>query len=132
MKKLLIIILLLCMFQVYAYEPMTYDQADTYLESITYDTVVDIVIDYDYIENSKPSIHIPKINCILFDNDLLLTYYEPITIEISSFAWEIPVPDQTIHNFITEKPDPSWKYWLTGVVGVVCGIGLGILIGVFI
>ena len=132
MKKLLIIILLLCMFQVYAYEPMTYEQADTYLTSITYDEVIDMVIDYDYIEHTKPSIAIPKITCLLLDEDLLIAYNEEIEVNISSFSWEIPVPEQVIYNFIPDEPSPTWGYWVVGGIGAVCGIGLGILVGLFL
>jgi hypothetical protein len=131
MKKLLTILMLICAFQIYAYEPMTYEQADTYLGSITYDQVVELVIDYDYIEHSKPSIVIPKISCVLFDEDLLLAYNAPIEVGVSSFTWEIPVPDQTVYNFITER-ESTWKYWLAGGIGAICGIGLGVLVGVIL
>ncbi len=131
MKKLIIIVMLLCMFQIYAYDPMTREQADTYLGSITYEQVLDLVIDYDYMEHTKPRIVIPEINCVLFDEDLLIAYNAPIEISLSSFSWEVEVPDQIIYHFVPESND-TWRYWLVGGIGAVCGIGLGILAGVFI
>ena len=124
--------MLLCMFQIYAYEPMTYEQADAYLGSITYDAVVEMVIEYDNIEHTKPNIVIPRITCLLLDNDLLIAYNAPIEIGISSFSWEVTVPEQVVYNFIEDKPNPSWKYWFAGGIGVVCGIGLGVIVGLFL
>ena len=129
--KLLILLVFLIAFPVYSYyEPLSREKADNYLQSITYDKVLDIVIDYDYIDNTIPTVEFPDSNYALIGEDLVATPMGHLYITISDFKWKIPMKQSVQYGFYT-KPNSDYKIWLGLSIGVVAGFGLGFLIGGF-
>jgi hypothetical protein len=128
MKKLtMIITMLLITSAVFAYQPLTIDEADNYLDSVTYEEVRDIVIDYDYIEHTVPTITLPKVEYLLIGNDLLITPTDNIIISHSNFKWSIDYPQDTIYNFKQEeKQGISTVALITSVIGALL---IGYVIG---
>lgn len=98
MRKLLFILLLIVVVSpLYAYEPLTYEQADNYLDSVDYDTVVDIIIEYDYIEHTAPKVTFPAVSYVLFETDLLIQPMSDLQINHGKFSWSIPLELSLIH-----------------------------------
>jgi hypothetical protein len=128
MKKIIIILLLLVTFPIYAYEPLTYEQADNYLDSVDYDTVVDIIIEYDYIEHTTPEVTFPAVSYVLFETDLLIQPMSDLQINHGNFSWSIPLESNTIYNFTKEKSS-TMKDIFIFVGGAVIGILTGYMIG---
>lgn len=117
------------MYGVYAYTPLTPEQADNWLGSVSYDVVVDMTIDYDRIEHTTPIVSMPKTTYVLFETDLFINYHDPITISISNFVWTIPIENQTIYNFVEPQTTSIWPnvFWFGS--GLVIGFGIGYAIG---
>jgi hypothetical protein len=133
MKKLIFIIILLVAFPIYAnqseqYTPLTYEQADNYLDSVDYDTVVDIIIEYDYIEHTTPKVTFPTTSYVLFETDLLIQPMSDLQINHGNFSWSIPLESNTIYNFTKEKSS-TMKDIFIFVGGTVVGILTGYMIG---
>ncbi len=128
-----ILFIILCIFVInsplYAYEPLTYEEADNYLDSITYDEVVEIIIDYDYIEHTVPKVTFPKTEYVLFETDLYIYPMDDLKIEHSNFSWTIPMESDTVYDF-TEECKPSFlRQAFIFIGGLAVGAGVGILIG---
>lgn len=129
MKKLIFILLLVVFtLPLYAYEPLTYEQADNYLDSVDYDTVVDIIIEYDYIEHTAPKVTFPTTSYVLFETDLLIQPMGDLQINHGKFSWSIPLESDTIYNFTKEKSS-TMKDIFIFVGGTVVGILTGYMIG---
>jgi hypothetical protein len=96
--------------------------------SIPYEKVLDIVIDYDYIEHTIPVVSFPYMNYALVGNDLVITPLGNLHMEISKFAWEIPLR-QTVQSDFYKPPNTNYKIWIGIGVGTLAGFGLGYLIG---
>ena len=133
MRKLIFIIILLASFSIYAdqseqYTPLTYEQADNYLDSVDYNTVVDIVIEYDYIEHTAPKVTFPTTSYVLFETDLLIQPMSDLQINHGNFSWSIPLESSTIYNFTKEKSS-TMKDIFIFVGGTVVGILAGYMIG---
>lgn len=128
MKKLtMIITMLLITSAVFAYQPLTIDEADNYLDSVTYEEVRDIVIDYDYIEHTVPTITLPKVEYLLIGNDLLITPTDNIIISHSNFKWSVDYPQDIIYDFKQEeKQGISTVALITSVIGALL---IGYVIG---
>ena len=123
----MIITMLLITSAVFAYQPLTIDEADNYLDSVTYETVRDIVIDYDYIEHTVPIVTIPKVEYLLIGNDLLITPTDNIIISHSKFKWSIDYPQDIIYDFKQEeKQGVSTVALVTSVIGALL---IGYVIG---
>ena len=68
MKKITMIGLMLIMTSaIFAYKPLTLEQADNYADSVEYNTILELIIDYDYIEHTVPKVTIPRIDYLLIE-----------------------------------------------------------------
>lgn len=128
MKYILLILLILVTLPIYAYQPLTYEQADNYLDSVDYDTVVNIVIEYDYIEHTAPKVTFPATSYVLFENDLLIQPMDDLQINHGRFSWSIPLESSVIYNFTKEKSSIMKDIFLF-VGGAVVGVLTGYMIG---
>ena len=112
------------------YEKLTYDEADAWLHSITYEEVVGLVIDYDYIEHSIPVIITPPMTYIIVDRDLHINPLNGQKLFISIggvLSYAVTIEPEIIENFIPEPVKPEtilWPYVAIGVGSFVLGIGL--------
>ena len=123
---IILVIVLLCVADMlYAYEPLTTEQADNYVASIDYDTLLDIVIDYDYLEHTVPQVVLPRTDYVLFETDLTINYADGLKIHHSGFSYVIDIPNQIVYNFI----EPTKPSVIMPVLYFVLGTGLGVLIG---
>ena len=123
---IILVIVLLCVADMlYAYEPLTTEQADNYVASIDYETLLDIVIDYDYLEHTVPQVILPRTDYVLFETDLTINYATGLKINHSGFSYVIDIPNQIVYNFI----EPTKPSIFIPVLSFVIGTGLGILIG---
>lgn len=131
MKKIIFILLVAFALPLYAsetYQPLTYEQADNYLDSVDYDTVVDIIIEYDYIEHTAPKVTFPATSYVLFETDLLIQPMGDLQINHGRFSWTIPLESSTIYNFTKEKSS-TMKDIFVFVGGAVVGVLTGYMIG---
>lgn len=104
MKKITMIGLMLIMTSaIFAYKPLTLEQADNYADSVEYNTILELIIDYDYIEHTVPKVTIPRIDYLLIGNDLLITPANDIIITHNKFKWKVDYPQKTIYNFKQEE-----------------------------
>lgn len=128
-KKLIALLLLVFMIMpVWAYEPLTYAEADNYLDSVTYDRVIEIVIDYDYLEHTVPEVTFPRGDFILIDQDLIVTY-QSLKINHSNFAYELDVPRQIVYDFVEPPKSHTFQYISYFVLGTALGVLIGVIVG---
>ena len=117
-----------------SYERLTYDEADAWLHSITYEEVVQLVIDYDYIEHSAPVVVFPPMSYYIINRDLYVVPFNGtnMTIDIGSIlSYTVMVNSEVIENFIPEPEKPeikTWPYVVIGVGSFVLGITLTALL----
>lgn len=130
MKKIILLVLFIIVLSpIYAYEPLTYEQADNYLDSVDYATVVDIVIEYDFIEHTVPKVTFPAVNYVLFETDLLIQPMDDLQINHGRFSWNVPLESATIYNFTKEKSSVIKDIFIF-VGGVAVGALAGYIVGV--
>jgi len=123
---IILVIIFLCVGNVaHAYTPLTQEQADNYVASIAYDDLLNIVIDYDYLEHTVPQVVLPRTDYVLFETDLTVNYATGLRINHSKFSYVIDIPDQIVYNFI----EPAKPSVFIPVISFVLGTGLGVLIG---
>jgi len=120
------IVILLTAMPLIAYEPLTRDQAYTWLQSITLDTMIDFVIRYDYVEHAVPEIEPPTLMAAVTGQDLTVFTETPGTIEIGHLKYEFSTSSISYTGLIP-KAD---CYTIPVAIGVgVGGLLAGFLLG---
>ncbi len=132
MKKILSILLLTFIFisPLWGYEKLTEDEAEQWLQSIEYSTLLDFIIDYDYVEHSKPEIDFPNKNYMLIDSDLVITPTEDMNISIGHLQYSVEQKQEIIYDFYEVGDKTLGKTILVSagfVLGAFTGIGIYIL-----
>lgn len=127
----IVLVAILCSvasFRVYAYEPLTRAEADNYLTSIKYEEILDIVIDYDYIEHSEIEVTYPDVTYLLVGDDLVITPNGKTEVGVANFLWEVDAQQEVLYNFYG-APDSNYKVWIGLAIGVTTGVAVGYMIG---
>lgn len=112
------------------YKKLTYDEADAWLHTITYEEAVGLIIDYDYIEHSIPVSVFPPMSYYIIDRDLHIIPLngEKMTISIGGIlSYAITIEPEIIENFIPAPPEEKivlWPYITIGVGGFALGVTL--------
>lgn len=128
MKKVLTILLLCSMLSIQAYEPLTKEEADVYVTTVTYDDVLNLIIQYDYLEHTIPEVTFLPTTYVLMGENLLIDS-EGMLISHGEFSYKIPIEQKTIYNFV-EASNPTFAYALIFTIGVFAGGAIGYVIGV--
>jgi hypothetical protein len=124
-----------------------------YWSGLTPEQRIQEIIKLDIIEHSTPKIIGLQAAAVLMkDGALVIWYLNPIDIKIGSLEYKVEFPAETIEGFYQPQVKPfwpylitpmvtaglamggvalggsgdSWKYVLSGVIGLVFGIGLDI------
>ena len=108
-----------------SYTPLTKEQADNYLGSVSYDTIIEMVIDYDYLEHTVPTVVLPRTDYVLYNTDLTIHYAEGLQIKHGKLSYLLDIPDKVVYNFIEIQKTDIFTPVLTFVIGT--GIGMFIM-----
>ena len=109
------------------YTPLSYEEANAWLMTISYQQLIDFIIAYDYVEHALPVVTPAKKLILISGRDLHITEQEPMKINIAHLEYEIHAEDEVYPDFI---PKRDFKpYFYVGAGGVVTGILLMLLIG---
>jgi len=109
------------------YIPLSYEEANAWLMTITYKDLLDFIIAYDYVEHTVPVIVPSKKLILIAGRDLHITEQEPMKINVGHLEYDIHAEDEVYPDFI---PKRNFKpYFYVGAGGVVTGILLMLLIG---
>jgi hypothetical protein len=112
------------------YEPLTKEQAEGWLKSITYDELLDFIIKWDYIEHTTPNFTFPRYVAIIKDNDVYLQpEFNLMTYTHGYLSYTFSVPQYEYKNIIPKK-ESNWQWHLIGyssvfLVSVILGGWLG-------
>ena len=109
------------------YVPLSYEEANAWLMTVTYKGLLDFIIAYDYVEHALPVVTPAKKLILISGRDLHITEQEPMKINIGHLEYDIHAEDEVYPDFIPKRNFKPYIY--TGVGGVVTGILLMLLIG---
>ncbi|MFA4971758.1 MAG: hypothetical protein WC683_04045 [bacterium] len=112
------------------YQRLTPEQARLWMDFAPESEVVDVVIEYDYIEHSEPIVEAPKWAAVVVGRDVHMTQIGSITVTAGKLSWSVTFDPAT---FVGLLPEPeSWTAklkWAAGgaVVGALVAIPLTVL-----
>lgn len=109
------------------YTPLSYEEANAWLMTISYQQLIDFIIAYDYVEHALPVVTPAEKLILISGRDLHITEQEPMKINVGHLEYEIHAEDEVYPDFIPKRNFRPYIY--TGVGGVVTGILLMLLIG---
>jgi len=109
------------------YTPLSYEEANAWLMTISYQQLIDFIIAYDYVEHALPVVTPAKKLILIEGRNLHITEQEPMRINVGHLEYEIHVEDEVYPDFIPKRNFKPYIY--TGVGGVVTGILLMLIIG---
>ena len=110
------------------YIPLTKEEMNTWLFTITYDELLELVIKHDYIEHSVPRVTQPEAFVILDrKNDLYLSYPSLMTIKIGYLEYNFRFETQVIEDFVPKKQTRRKTALLIGG-GFISGALLSIIL----
>lgn len=106
------------------YKPLTREEAEAWLRSITLDELLDFVIKYDMVEHATPAFSSFDYACIVTERDVIVTPVEPtITMAVSSLQYRLALPTFKFEDVVPEVESTFWKdAGLGAVVGSVASI----------
>lgn len=106
------------------YEPLTREEADAWLHSITYDELLDFVIRYDYVEHATPEFDSPGYLALVVDDDLRVEPDGRARLRIGHLEYRLRLPDMRFPDIVPEPPDCGVLQWASGgfAVGLVAGV----------
>lgn len=99
------------------YEPLTEIEAQSWINHVDVQEVVDLVIAYDFVEHANPVVMFPTHDVVVTDDEITLTPRGAIVIRIGRFWWGVTPPVETA----TFDPAGFLPGYLWGAVGL--GIG---------
>lgn len=110
------------------YGPLTPEEAETWLRSVTLEELIDWVILWDYIEHSAPVLNDFNYIMVLTDTDVAMIPRPEAAdmtmgFENTFFTYKIKLPTFTYKNVI--EPPVQDRFWL----GIGIGFGTGLLVG---
>lgn len=109
------------------YNPLTTDQAEGWLKSITYDELLDFIIKWDYIEHTTPDFNIPTYIAIVKGQDIFIEpEFKNSTYSHGYLSYTFTFPSYEYKNIIP-KEESKWEIYL--IEGLICTIGGAILGG---
>lgn len=110
-RKILVlglILLIVGIMNIGAYEPLTHAEAYDWLVYWTdtkFEHILDAVIALDYIEHAEPEIDLPDVVVLLEGRDLHLSYNPPrIDLRVGPLQYGIPLPILEWPGFVPESP----------------------------
>ncbi len=109
------------------YIPLTNQEAENWLMTITYQQLLDFIIAYDLVEHSIPQITPAKKLIFIEGRDLHITEQEPMRINIGHLEYEISTGDEIYPDFIPKRNTKPYIY--VGIGGLITGIIITALIG---
>ncbi len=99
------------------YEPLTQIEAMSWLNNVSVEDVIDLVIAYDFVEHAQPHVIFPQRVVVVTDDQVHIKPQGAVVIRIGHFWWGVTPPDETaIYDPVNRVPAFVW-----GAVGV--GIG---------
>ena len=108
------------------FTPISRDEAEEWLKSVTYEELLDFIIQWNFVDNSIPYTEVPSAIAILDKKgNLYITYKEPVFIEIGCLKYNFVMQDQTIERFY--KPEKG-KRARSFLIGLLAGVGFGVII----
>ena len=112
------------------YKPLTDEEVEIWLRSVSLEQLIVFIQMYDYIEKASAEIILPSATYILADSDLYISYEEPVRIEIAHLRYEFELEDTVIENFqVDDKKENRRKNILTGIaIGVASFLGGGLTV----
>ena len=109
------------------YIPLSYEEAQDWLMTISYQQLIDFIIAYDLVEHSIPQITPAKKLILIEGRDLHITEQEPMQINIGHLEYEISTSDEIYPDFIPKRNAKPYIY--VGIGGLITGIIITALIG---
>ena len=109
------------------YVPLTYQEAHNWLLAISYQQLLDFIIDYDLVEHSIPKIMLAKKLILIEGRDLHITEQEPMKINIGHLEYEVSTSDEIYPDFLPKRDSKPFVY--VGIGGLITGIIITALIG---
>lgn len=111
---------------------MTRDEVIDWLETRTFEEVIDYIITADDWECSSPEFYTLDAHAIL-DNDgnLYIIFEEPMNMIIGTvnplqYRWKLP--DLVFEEFYVEEKRKAWPWMAVGGGGMLAGIIIGLLV----
>ena len=115
------------------YEPMTQEQVENWLASISLETLSNFIIRSDYIEHIKPNVIMPPMTYSIIKDDLYVTPVADtkMKIEIDFLKYAVTLDPIVIDDFVKPVKPKIGTYFLIG--GICLGVGLisGFVLGFF-
>lgn len=105
----------------------TREEADAWLHSVTYDFLLDQVIQWSLIEHSPLTINLPPTWVVVSKDRVIEVFYnDPALAKVGYLEWSFPLKNQTFSGLI--PPTPLGGYFITFGIGTAVGVGLTLLI----
>jgi len=110
--------------EVTEYKPLTREEAEAWLRSITLGELIDFVIKYDMVEHATPTFSSFDYACIVTEQDVIVTPVEPtITMAVGSLQYRLVLPAFTFEDVVPKAEETFWKdAGLGAVVGSVASV----------
>ena len=109
------------------YTPLSYEEAQSWLMTISYQQLIDFIIAYDLVEHSIPQIMPAEKLILISGRDLHITEQEPMQINIGHLEYVIHSEDEVYPDFIPKRNFKPYIY--VGIGGLLTGIIITALIG---
>ncbi len=99
------------------YLPLSKQEAEDWLFTVTMDELIDFVIKYDYVEHVDPLVHQPTIAVVLDKkNDLYLSYPYAMNIEIGHLEYDVMLQEHIIEDFVPKKGNLGEKILIVTLI----------------
>ena len=107
------------------YEPLSYFEAQSWINHTDVDAVIDLVILYDFVEHATPVVLFPQRSVVVAEDEIIMTPRGAIVVRIGHFWWAVTPP---VEVAIFDPVKPVVPAWAWGVSGMAIGAAAALII----
>jgi len=85
------------------YKQLSKEEAEQWLDSITFEELIDFIIRYDYVENTTPLIEFPVYIILIEERDVYIQYQDSMKIKIGHLEYKAELESKKFEKIILEE-----------------------------